>query len=241
MRVAVVVFASFASLAGIAGCKSSAEEGAEAARKEVEAEVKRKAAAPTTAKKVAPPVAGRARIPCEQLIDAAGFTAALGEKDPLTIKDVSTSQAEAAASCSLVRGGTRPTQAQQEAMLKKSRRLGVMAGDDICNVTAFCWTVEDDAHFKQRCKDQGFQDDDSLGFYACVQVVAQGADDVRTFRVLDDDTKCVLQVRGGPSMTDNAVISTCAKAAHDLIGTSNIAVGAAAPAPAAGETAGSAQ
>ena len=214
-----------------AACTNAEKAGAEAAQREAEAEAKKKATEPSTAKKVSPPVAGRAAIPCEQLIDVDGFTAALGEKDPLTVKDVSKSAADATASCALVRGGTRPTPAQQEAMLKKNRRLGVIPGDELCNVTAFCWVVEDDAHFKSRCKELGNRDDESLGFYACQQVVAQGADDVHVFRFLDSDTKCVLQVRGGPSLIDNAVISSCAKAAADLVGPSSIAVGGAPAAP----------
>ena len=229
-QLSVLLIASAVST--LTACSSSEGAGAEAARQEAEAEAKKKAAQPSTAKKVSPPVAGRANLSCDQLIDLPGFTAALGEKEPLTVKDVTKSQAEATASCSLVRGGKRPTTAEQERMLKKSRRLGVLPGDELCGVTAYCWTVEDDERFKRRCKELGFQDDESLGFYACLQVVAQGADDVYSFRILDSDTKCVLQVRGGPSLIDNEVISTCAKAAADLVGPTQITPGAA---PAADE------
>ena len=68
---------------------------------------------------------------------------------------------------------------------------------------------------------------------------AQGADDVKRFRFFDDDTKCIIQVRGGPSNVDNELIGKCAKAAHDLIGPDEIKPGPA-PAPAApAEAAGS--
>jgi len=235
----VTTLISFALLCLTSACGKE-NAGAEAAQREAEEEMKKKAAQPSTARKVSPPVAGRAAIPCEQLVDAAAFTASIGEKEPLTVKDVSKSQAEATASCSLIRGGKRPSPSEQEAMLKKQRRLGVIPGDELCNVTAFCWVVEDDAHFKTRCKELGNADDESLGFYACRQTVAQGADDVYSFRFLDADTKCVLQVRGGPSLIDNAVIESCAKAASELIGPSNIAVGgapaAAEPAPGAAGT-----
>ena len=61
------------------------------------------------------------------------------------------------------------------------------------------------------------------------------ADDVKRWRFFDDDTKCIIQVRGGPSNVDNDLISKCAKAAHDLIGPEQIKVGAPPPeAPAAG-------
>src|SRR5438093_272403 len=78
-------------------------------------------------------------------------------------------------------------------------------------------------------------EDVSLGFSACVLVVATGEDDVKRFRFYDEDTKCIIQVHGGPSMVDNDLIGKCAKAAHDLIGPDQIKPGAApaAPAPAA--------
>jgi hypothetical protein len=234
----LVVPLLLSSIALVGACGKSEDAGAEQARREAEEELKKKAAQPSTARKVAPPVPGQARIPCEQLIDTAGFTTALGESEPMAIKDVTSSKAEATSSCSLLRGGKRPSPAEQEAMLKRQRRLGVIPGDEVCNVTAYCWTIEDEPHFKERCKQLGNQADESLGFFACVQSVAQGADDVSSFRFLDADTKCVLQVRGGPSMIDNAVISSCAKAASELIGPANIAVGGAPAgepaAPAAG-------
>ena len=69
-------------------------------------------------------------------------------------------------------------------------------------------------------------------------IVAQGADDVKRFRFFDPDTKCIIQVRGGPSNVDNDLIGKCAKAAHDLIGPDQIKVGAAPP-PAPARAAGS--
>jgi hypothetical protein len=111
-------------------------------------------------------------------------------------------------------------------------------------VSTFCWTIEDPDRFRKKCAELKDQDDESLGFYACVLIVAQGADDVKRFRFYDDDTKCIIQVRGGPSNVDNELIGRCAKAAHDLIGPDQIKVGGApaAPAePAADEGAGEAQ
>jgi len=225
---AILALISASLVAGLAGglaACSKGEDGAAAARKEAEAEAAKSAATSSKAVRIHPPVPAGTTIPCDELINLAGFQSALQEQDPLTFKDLTASNKDSTASCSLVRGGKRLTAAEQEALLKKQRRLGVMGGDEICNVTAFCSTVEDDAHFKQRCKEMGFQDDESLGSYACLQVVAQGADDVYSFRILDEDTKCILQVRGGPSMVDNAVIMACAKAARDLIGPDNIKVG----------------
>ena len=56
----------------------------------------------------------------------------------------------------------------------------------------------------------------------------------------DVDTKCILQVKGGPSQTDNEATRKCAITARDSIGPAQISAdGAPAPAP-AGSAAGSA-
>ncbi len=177
-----------------------------------------------------PPVPNMAHIPCDQLLDAAAFTKALSEADPMTIVDKTKTEAEAAASCSLYRGGKRPSDADQKALLKQKGRLGVMNGDEVCNISAFCWTIEDPDRFRKKCAEsKGRQQDESMGTFACVQVVPTGEDDVDVFRFFDADTKCVLQVRGGPSMVDNDYIRTCAKTARDLIGPAQIAVTPGAP------------
>jgi hypothetical protein len=214
---------------GLAACGNSEREGAEAARQRAEAEAKAKAG-PAPARRMATPVPGQAHVPCSQLIDPAVFQTALGEKQPLTVKDVTKSERDIAASCSLVRGGKRPTEAEQKALLKKDGKLGVLPGDELCNVTAFCSTIEDPEAFKAKCKRNKDQDDESLGSYACVHIVPVGADDVKVFWLLDADTRCVLRIRGGPSNTNNDMIQSCAKTARDSIGPAQIKVDPAAPA-----------
>lgn len=210
---------------GLAACGNSETAGIEAARRAAqEAQAAKGQGRAAPAKRLATPVPGETRVPCAQLIDAAAFQVALGEKQPLAIKDVSASQREAAASCSLVRGGKRPSEAEQNALIKSTGRLGVLPGDELCNVTAYCWTIEDPDRFKARCKERKDIDDESLGSYACVHVVAVGADDVKVFQLLDDDTRCILQVRGGPSNVNNDMIQRCAKTARDTIGPSQIKV-----------------
>lgn len=208
----------------VASCDKGSDPKEEA-RKEAEA-LEKAAGTPKPAEKVLPPITMEAHVPCEQLIpDPAAFQTALGEAEPMTVKDVTKSDAEAAASCSLIRGGKTLTAKEQEALAKKTNhRLGVLPGDDFCNVTAYCWTVETPDKFKERCKQRGFRDDESMGNYACVQVVAQGADDVNVYRFLDEDTKCILQVRGGPSNVDNDKILACARTARDTIGLEQIKV-----------------
>ena len=223
MRASIAVFVFWLELAA-AACGNAENAGAEAARRQAAAEQADKHTKAAPAKRMSTPVAGQTRLPCTQLIDAAAFQTALGEKEPLVVKDVTRSEAEATSSCSLVRGGKRPSEAAQQALIKKNGKLGVMAGDELCNITAICSTIEEPERFKAACKARKEQDDDSLGSYACVRVIAVGPADVKVFQLLDEDTRCVLRVRGGPSNVDNDVIGTCAKAARDSIGPAQIRV-----------------
>jgi hypothetical protein len=210
---------------GLWACGNSENAGAEEARRAAEQEQKSKETRAAPAKRLATPVPGQAHVPCTQLIDLAAFQTALGEKEPPVLNDV-TKTVEAAASCSVVRGGKRPSAAEQQAMLKKSGRLGVLPGDELCNVTAFCWSIEDAERFKASCKERKDKDDESMGSYACVQIVATGVNDVKVFKFFDEDTRCILQVRGGPSNVDNELIQSCAKAARDTIGPAQIRIDA---------------
>jgi hypothetical protein len=210
------------ALAASLGC-SSKEAGQVAAQKEAEAELARKLANKQAAPKIKPPVAGGRKVACDQLIDPTAFTQALMETSPVVVKDNTASDAEAVSVCSIVRGGEKLSQVAQQAMLKKNPRLGVLPGDEMCSVTAYCSTIEEEKRFFERCKELGFREDNSMGTVACVKTEAKGADDVLHFRFLDEDTRCVLKVRGGPSMSDNDAIRTCARAARDLIVPASIA------------------
>lgn len=228
-----VLFATIAAAVlggslGLTACGNSERAGAEEAQRQAERDEKARQAASPAAKPIAPPVPGHAHIPCSQLIDAAAFQTALGEKQPLTVKEVTRSEPESAASCSLLRGGKPANAAEQKALLQKAGRLGVLPGDELCNVTAFCSTIEDPDRFRASCKQKKDQDDESIGSYACVHIQPVGADDVKLFRLLDDDTRCILQIRGGPSNVNNDSIAACAKAARDTIGPEQIKVPAAA-------------
>ncbi len=217
---------SLAVAAALVGCTKGEQAAKEEAQKELEAERKaREAASGGPAKVMRPPVAGQAKIPCSQLIDPAAFQQALGEKEPLTIK--SKGDPDATSSCGLHRGGKRPGEIEQKAILKRDGRLGVLPGDELCHVSAFCSTIEDADRFRKRCTEQN---DETMGTYACVRIIPQGADDVPLFKFFDPDTRCILHVGGGPSNVDADVIRTCAKVARDTIGPAQIAAGGA-PAP----------
>ena len=216
----------------ITACSGGENAGAEEARRQAQADdkAKMKDGPATPATKLKPPVPGEAKVPCEQLIDPAVFQAALGEKEALTVRDNTKGDVEAAAKCSLIRGGKKLTEADQKAALKKDGHLGVLPGDETCVVTAYCHTIEDGARFKAKC--EGIKDkahdrsDDSMGSYACLHVEEVGEHDVQIFKFFDDDTKCIIKVAGGPGQVDNDYIRNCAKAARDSITPEKIAVAA---------------
>lgn len=219
---------------GLAACSKGENAGAEEAKKQADQELQDKLKEPNALpKRIDPPVAGRQKLNCNALIDSDKFTQLLGETVPVTVVDSKT-EAEAAASCSIIRGGKRLTAAEQKALLKSKGRLGVMPGDELCNVSTFCWTIENPDRFLKKCVEMKEKIDDALGFKTCILVVATGEDDVNRYRFFDEDTKCIFQVRAGPSMVDNDLIGKCAKGAHDLIGPEQIKPGAAPVAPAAG-------
>lgn len=215
----------------LGACSKGENAGIEEAKKQAEAELKAKVDRGESAKKISPPVPGQTLIPCAQLIDVPKFQEATGELEPLTVKDYGKGkEAEATATCGLIRGGKRPSEAEQQAKLKKEGRLGVLPGDELCKVSAYCWTIEDPERFRAKCKTRKDADDESMGTYACKQLVMVGAFDVFVYRFFDEDTKCILEVSGGPSNTDGEVTRKCAIAARDSIGPGSIAVGGA-PAP----------
>jgi hypothetical protein len=221
------------AIASLSACNK--EDPAAAARKEAEELDKQKPKVAPAAVQY-PPIRNEARVPCEQLLDPAAFTTALAEKEPLTVRDEARLEAEAAASCSLIRGGVRPDAKEQKKLEgKQGFRLGVLPGDPLCFVAIFCWTVEDENTVKASCKEKVKnnplmkEDTTTLGHYACVQEVHQGEDDTFVYTFLDEDTKCILQVKGGPSNRDNEVVKACARTARDTIGPAQIAVEGAPP------------
>ncbi|HEY4176608.1 MAG TPA: hypothetical protein VGM90_07245 [Kofleriaceae bacterium] len=198
-----------------AACSKNENAGMEEAKKQAEIEQKAKEADGGVAKKIAPPVRSTNYIPCDKLIDNAKFTDALSEPQPFRVEDALKGEPEASSACSLRRSGTALSPTEQKAKLKKEGRLGILPGDEVCNVAVFCSTIEDPEKFKTKCAEKKQVDDDTMGSYACKQVVAVGADDVFVFRFFDEDTKCIVQVKGGPSQVDNDVIRKCAQTARD--------------------------
>jgi hypothetical protein len=216
MTIAILLLACFA-------CNKT-ESGEEYARKQAAAADETRFKDAPKAVKVPTPVPGGTLIPCDKLIDAAAFGTAIGEKEPVIVTDQTKSTKDAAAVCSVLRGGKLLTKQEQEKLLETKNRLGVLPGDPVCVVSAFCWSAENDAKFKETCPQKGGTMDTSLGFDACVNVFEVGVDNVNRYRFIDADTRCLLEVRGGPGMVDNEVIASCARTASAQIGLEQIKV-----------------
>jgi hypothetical protein len=219
------------SIAVLGACGKSENAGIEAAKAEAEAELKNKSDKGELPKTLKPPVAGDAKLDCSKVINLEAFTTALAEKEPLTLSDASSSDKEAAAICKLVRGGKKLSAAEQAALTKKEGKLGVLPGDPLCEITLRCSTIEDPDKYRKKCEAQaavdakrsmspfnGVRADETMGNFACVQIVPTGNFDAQVFKFFDADTKCVFEVRGGPSNQDNDMTRNCAKAARDTIG-----------------------
>jgi len=123
MRSTIAIILGFVLAAP--ACSKGENAGVEEAKKEAEKEQKEKESHGEAAKKIVPPVPGRAHVPCTQLINTDQFTQGLAEKDPVAVAE-SKSEPDAAASCSVLRGGKRLSEAEQKALIKKEGRLGVM-------------------------------------------------------------------------------------------------------------------
>ncbi len=216
-------------LLGLAAC-DAAEKGRAAAKRESEAEDKQRASQIKPADRIKPPVAQGIRLPCTQIIDPTAFQGALEETEPLTVRDSTGGYIDSTVSCTLVRGGARPDAKAQAKIIKNTGRLGTIPGDPVCVVTMYCWVIEEDAKFRERCKPGPNSllspDENTTGGFACKKTLPQGQFDVDSYKFVDADTKCLFDVGGGPSMTDNDKIATCARVARESIGADHIKPGA---------------
>ncbi|MEM9492928.1 MAG: hypothetical protein AAGC55_27515 [Myxococcota bacterium] len=156
---------------------------------------------------------GGKQIPCEQMLDATEVAETLGEKDPVTISDQSANDQESTSLCSIRRGGKMMDSKTQEKRLAEGRTLGVLAGDELCSIAVYCSVPADDKLFKDKCKRDKKESNEDIGTLACVSVRQKGPYDAYTYRYIEPDTRCVVRVRGGPSVNEESEVQKCAKAA----------------------------
>ena len=157
------------------------------------------------------------QVACDKVFDIEKLTSLLKESSPVTISDQSEKSPDTTSTCSIRRGGEPPSEKAQAKALEKSDRLGVLGGDELCNVTLYCSIPADLEGLKNRCKTDGMQGSDVIGTYACVKVTPKGEQEGYTYRFIEPDTKCTVRVMGGPSVADEAFVQSCARAAMELL------------------------
>lgn len=207
------MFAVLAAASACVGCPSD-EGGAEYAKRQAELADKDLLGKVV---KVETALPSGTQVACSTLFDAEQLTTLMKEKEPVGIADHSAKSPDTTATCSIRRGGKPPDEKTQEKMFEETARLGVLGGDEVCNVAVFCSVPADTEGFKNRCKTDGLLANDTIGTFACVKVTPKGPDDGYTYRFIDPDSKCTVRVMGGPSVVEESQVQTCAKAVMELL------------------------
>ncbi len=179
----------------------------------------RQAAKPSEKKSsvVTLPVPYGKKLPCAGLLDAEKFSAALGKG--VTIDDNTKSDPDATSVCQIKLSGVAPSAKDQLKMWNKNNRvLGVLPGDEMCQVTLYCSFLYDVAEQKKKCEAEGQTVSTDIGSLTCTKALEAGENYRTIVSVLDPDTHCKVQVNPGPSVTEEALVKQCARAASDLIG-----------------------
>jgi hypothetical protein len=137
----------------------------------------------------------------------------------------------ASAVCRFMRDGEPPKDNAQLARMKKeNQKLGVLPGDEYCTVTLDCTLAADEGDFKDVCEKNAkresergsrtvYEGNSDIGQFACVRKTDRPPHDwAFTYRTIDADTSCVVEVMGGPSVTDEGLVQNCTRAALQSVG-----------------------
>jgi hypothetical protein len=193
------------------GCKGE-KEAAPAGEKSGEAAPRRK----SNIERVQMAVPFGKQVACSGVFDPATFAKATGVEQG-DMKDKSLSNKESTTSCAFHRGGAPPKDdAQLRKYEKEGMKLGVLPGDEYCMVTVYCsippTTPEE---FKATCEKRGDGTNDAVGQLACVHQSQRGTEYAYTYKLTHPPTKCLLEVMGGPSVTDESLVQNCTRAAME--------------------------
>ncbi len=159
-------------------------------------------------------------IACDAVLPRVeAFTEKLGPEHEIgSIKDRGPSNSSATFVCSIIKAGDPPASPKELKTLEdKYAKLGVLPGDEYCMVSGYCSLANDDETFKRKCDEDGNRPDTLDGQYVCVRATEKGAEYSYTYKFIEPDTKCSLEVMAGPSVNDEALVRKCALAARDLI------------------------
>lgn len=182
------------------------------------------------------------QVACTGVFDPATFAKATGVEQG-EMKDKSLSNKESSTSCAFHRGGTPPKDdAQLRKYEKEGMKLGVLPGDEYCMVTVYCsippTTPEE---FKASCEKRGDATNDAIGQLACVHQSQRGTQYAYTYKVTHPATRCLLEVMGGPSVTDESLVQNCTRAAIEDLTPGELSSAPPPPPPSAAPAPGAAQ
>lgn len=159
-------------------------------------------------------------IACDHVIPkTAAFTDKLGPEHAIgSVKDKGTSNSSATFVCSMIKAGEPPPPGKDpETLEEKYGKLGVLPGDEYCQVSGYCSLANDEETFKRKCDEDSNRPDTMDGQFACVRATEKGAEYSYTYKFIEPDTKCTIEVMAGPSVNDEALVRSCALAARDTI------------------------
>ena len=203
----------FSTLSLSAACKGEIEGGDQP---ETKVEKKKK----SNVVKVTTAVPYGEHLRCSDVFpDVAIFTERLGEGNEVgEIKDKSKSNSSATMVCSLIRAGEPPASPKELKTLEdKYAKLGVLPGDEYCQIIAHCSLANDEDTFKRKCEEDGNQRSSLDGQFACLRSTEKGAEYSYTYKFIEPDTKCVLEAMAGPSVNEESMVRNCALAARDAM------------------------
>lgn len=231
MRTAIIL----TGLLLAAACGDNTEEEAKKLAQEQADKLaaEKRASSPVTTYKVEVPVVGGHRIDCLDLfpdvkpfsdaISAAEKRAEVVEMKQLDRKEQIKRQPGVNAVCEFRRTGVRPTAEEQKKMSEKTQRLGVLPGDIYCEVRVDCGKPFDE-NFESNCRKMSQHEvHRDLGTVSCILKTIRAERDAYRYKLYEPDTRCYLDVLGGPSVVDDPIPRGCAQAAIDAIKVESIA------------------
>ena len=230
MRAPVLILFVLSAVVAAAGCKGE-KEPAPTGEKAAPGEApKRK----SNIERVQMAVPFGKQVACTGVFDPATFAKATGVEQG-EMKDKSLSNKESSTTCSFLRGGEPPKDdAQLRKYEKEGMKLGVLPGDEYCMVTVYCsippTTPED---FKASCEKRGDTANDQVGQQACVHQSQRGTLYAYTYKLTHPATKCLVEVMGGPSVTDETLVQNCARAAIEDLTPGELSAAPPPPPPSA--------
>lgn len=157
------------------------------------------------------------QVACAEVIDPALFTQHIGDEIGEVV-DKNKSNGEAAFACAMMRAGEPPSEAEQKRKYEKDGLvLGVQPGEEYCMVSGYCSMSADLDDFRKTCEERNDSSNSQLGVFACVHQSQRGSKYAYTYRVIDPDSTCILEVMGGPSVTDEILVQNCTRAALETV------------------------